>query len=272
MRRERIGRYQIGDKIGAGAMGEVYRARDPERRIDVAIKILPHDMADEEELVERFRREAQSAAGLHHPNIIRVYDFGEDDGLLYMAMELLSGADLKELIEQGTLQELPRKFSIMLQVAEGLAFVHAQDIVHRDLKPGNIHVLPNGRAKIMDFGLVRLGDSNMTRAGMVMGSPSYMAPEQMRGQRADVRSDVFSLGAVYWELLVGRRAFDGKGIHQILLAVLSHEPQPVNELVPEVPARLGEIVTRALCKDPKDRYQNAGELRDALRALTPQRA
>jgi serine/threonine-protein kinase len=160
----------------------------------------------------------------------------------------------------------------MLQVADGLAFVHAKDIVHRDLKPGNIHIQPNGRAKIMDFGLVRLGDSNMTRAGMVMGSPSYMAPEQMRGQRADVRSDVFSLGAVYWELLVGRRAFEGKGIHQILLAVLSHEPKPVNELVPEVPPRLGEIVTRALCKDPNARYQNAGELRDALKSLTRQGA
>jgi serine/threonine-protein kinase len=272
MRRERIGRYQIGDKIGAGAMGEVYRARDPDRQIDIAVKILPHDMADEEELVERFRREAQSAAGLHHPNIIRVYDFGEDDGLLYMAMELLSGADLKELIERRALQGLPQKFSIMLQVADGLAFVHARDIVHRDLKPGNIHILPDGRAKIMDFGLVRLGDSNMTRAGMVMGSPSYMAPEQMRGQRADVRSDVFSLGAVYWELLAGRRAFDGKGIHQILLAVLTHEPPPVDEVAPEVPKRLGAIVTRALCKDPKGRYQNGGELRDALRSLTPQGA
>jgi len=269
MDRTAIGKYVIQAKIGSGAMGVVYKARDPWRGTDVAVKVLPPDMADEEELVARFRREAESASTLDHPNIIRVYDYGEAEGLLFMVMELLQGVDLKVLIEQGTVGPMPRKFSIMVQVADALGYVHARDIVHRDLKPGNIHVEADGRAKVMDFGLVRLADSEMTRAGTVMGSPSYMAPEQMRGRKADARSDIFSLGAVYYELLSGKRAFPGKGIHQILMAVMTSEPPPLVQVASDVPAPLAEVVTRCLGKDPDTRYQNGSELSAALRALAP---
>jgi serine/threonine-protein kinase len=179
-------------------------------------------------------------------------------------MELLEGCDLKVVIEQGAARELPGNLAIMEQVAGGMAAVHARGFVHRDLKPANIHVKPDGQAKIMDFGLVRFGDSNMTATGMAMGSPAYMAPEQLRGEKADARSDVFSLGAVYYELLSGKRAFGGKGITQILMAVVTTDPTPLAEAAPEVPAPVAAIVERCLTKDTTRRYQTAGELHAAL--------
>src|SRR6266536_5489846 len=202
---EQIGKYKILEKIGEGAMGEVYKAHDPILNRFVAVKTISAELGGDDTLRRRFEREAQSAARLNHPNIITVYDFGEEHGKIYMAMELLEGRDLKELIGSHSLGDLEQKLDIMDQISDGLAFAHANDLVHRDLKPANIHVQPTGQVKILDFGLARLSSSSMTRTGMVMGTPHYMSPEQIRGEKVDARSDTFSLGAVFYELLSGRR-------------------------------------------------------------------
>src|SRR5688572_981511 len=263
----RIGKYEIVSRIGQGAMGEVYKAHDPVLNRFVAIKTMTAVLTADDELVERFRREAQSAARLNHVNIVTVYDFGQEQGRFYMAMELLEGVDLKEVIGTRGLNDLWDKLDVMEQVADGLAFAHGQGVVHRDLKPANIRVLPSGRVKVMDFGLARMNTSEMTRAGMVMGTPNYMSPEQVRGERADARSDVFSLGAVFYELLAGRKAFQADSMHSILFKVLEEQPEPVERLVPELPPRFVRLIERALDKDPVRRFQHAGEMRDSLRLV-----
>jgi eukaryotic-like serine/threonine-protein kinase len=259
-----LGRYRLVANLGRGAMGIVYRAQDSTTGAQVALKVMAAELSHDPELMERFRREAQTASQIAHPNITRVYDFGQADERLYMAMELLDGSDLKALIERGALASLRAKLAVMTQVASGMALVHARGLFHRDLKPANIHVTMAGQAKIMDFGLVRLSDSEMTSTGMVMGSPSYMAPELIKGQKADARSDVFGLGAVFYELLSGRRAFGGKGITQIVMAIIGSEPAPLSEVAPNIPAPIARIVERCLRKDLEERYQTAGELYAAL--------
>jgi serine/threonine-protein kinase len=258
-----IGKYRILGKLGRGAMGVVYRAQ-ADGGEPVALKVMAAELSSDAELVERFRREADAAAKLQHPNITRVLDFGESDKQLYMAMELLDGSDLKTLIEGSGAGGFHRQLSVMAQASAGMAFVHAGGFVHRDLKPANIHVKADGRVKIMDFGLVRPDDSNMTRTGMVMGSPSYMAPELIRGQKADTRSDVFALGAVYYELITGKRAFPGKGLTQIMMAIVSSDPEPLSATAPEVPAPVSSIVSRCLKKPLAERYQSAGEVHAAF--------
>ena len=206
-----IGKYRILGKIGQGAMGEVYKAHDPVLGRFVAIKTISKGISSDEKARERFQHEAQSAAHLNHPNIITVYDFGEEEGTIYMAMELLEGTDLRELIEKRALTKIAEKLGIMEQICDGLAFAHAKGVVHRDLKPGNIHILPSGQVKIMDFGLARRSE-DAARTSVIMGTPYYMAPEQAQGERATARSDIFALGAVFYELLSGRRPFTGDSI------------------------------------------------------------
>jgi tetratricopeptide (TPR) repeat protein len=259
-----IGKYKILEKIGEGAMGEVYKAHDPVLNRFVAIKTISAELGADDTLRKRFEREAQSAARLNHPNIITVFDYGEEQGKIYMAMELLDGSDMKQAIARRAPLSLDEKLSIVDQIAEGLAFAHAHDIVHRDLKPANVHLLSNGQAKIMDFGLARLGGSEMTRVGMVMGTPHYMSPEQVRGERADARSDVFALGCVFYELLTYHKPFDADSMHSVLFKVMQEEPPPVHELTPGVPSVLGQVVQRAMAKDPAQRFQNASEFRSAL--------
>jgi serine/threonine-protein kinase len=261
---EQIGKYKILEKIGEGAMGEVYKAHDPVLNRFVAIKTISAELGADDTLRKRFEREAQSAARLNHPNIITVFDYGEEQGKIYMSMELLDGSDMKQAIARRAPLSLDEKLSIVDQIAEGLAFAHAHDIVHRDLKPANVHLLSNGQAKIMDFGLARLGGSEMTRVGMVMGTPHYMSPEQVRGERADARSDVFALGCVFYELLTYRKPFDADSMHSVLFKVMQEEPPPVHELTPGVPSVLAQVVQRAMAKDPSQRFQNASEFRSSL--------
>src|SRR5256885_2060476 len=218
-----IGKYQLLDRIGEGAMGEVFRAHDPVLDRQVALKVI---QAGDDERRQRFRREAQSAARLSHPNIVVVHDFGEDSGRFFMAMELLEGTDLKTAIANGTLGDVNAKLRLMSQVCDAVAFAHARSIVHRDLKPANIFLLANQQVKILDFGLARLAHSDMTGTGTILGTPHYMAPEQIKGQKIDARADVFALGAVFYELLAGRRAFEGDSIHAVLYRVIHHEPEP----------------------------------------------
>jgi tetratricopeptide (TPR) repeat protein len=267
MEGQKVGKYLIVAKIGSGAMGDVYRAHDRTLNRDVAVKTMAELYASDDQLVQRFQREAQSAAALNHPNVVTVFDFGSEQGKFYLAMELLDGADLKELIAARSLNDLWDKLDVMEQIAEGLAYAHKQGVIHRDLKPANIRILPNGRVKIMDFGLARIGTSEMTRTGMVMGTPNYMSPEQVRGTKADARSDIFSLGSVFYELLSGKKAFNADSMHTILYKVLEEEPDPVRNWVPGLPGPFVAFVERCLAKDPANRYQDAGEMRDALRKV-----
>jgi serine/threonine protein kinase len=261
-----IGRYRLTRKIGRGSMGTVYEGLDESGR-RLAVKVLTGELAVHEELVERFRREAMEASNFQHPNITSVVDFGDEGDNLYMVMELLEGSDLKELIERGETGSLANRIRIMTQVAAGMALVHARNLIHRDLKPGNIHVTPEGVAKIMDFGIVRTGDSNLTATGMAMGSPAYMAPEQLRGAKVEASSDVFALGATFYELLSGRRAFGGKGLADVMMRVLTQEPTPLSESAPETPPALALVIGRCLRKDADARYRSAGELHAALEVI-----
>jgi len=203
MERERIGKYEIVGELGRGTMGEVYKAKDPVLNRHVALKTLVVRGAPGDETLDRFKREAQAAALLNHPNIVTVHDFGEEHGLLYMAMELLEGADLRDAIDKDLLRTLDEKLDVLDGVLAALEYAHAKGIVHRDIKPANIHLGPGRQVKIMDFGLARVSTSEMTQDGIVLGTPNYMSPEQALGDKVDGRSDVFSTGAVLFELLTG---------------------------------------------------------------------
>jgi serine/threonine protein kinase len=266
MQIEQIGKYRVLGKIGQGAMGEVHKGHDPLLNRDVAIKTISASLGADEEIRKRFLNEAQAAAKLNHPNVITVYDFGEEQGKIYMAMELLEGRDLKELIGHQALGDLNHKLDIMEQIADGLAFAHAHDLIHRDVKPANIHIQPSGQVKILDFGLARLSSSQMTRTGMVMGTPHYMSPEQVRGEKVDARSDIFSLGAVFYEILSGHRPFDGDSMHTVLFHVLQDEPEPLRKWV-DLPPMLVEIVQKLLAKDRAQRFQSVAHVADAIRAV-----
>ena len=262
---EQLGKYKVVGRIGRGAMGDVYKAFDPVLSREVAIKTISASMGADNDLRLRFHREAQVAARLNHPNIITVYDCAEEQGTIYMAMELLEGADLRNLIgQEDLLPSLDDKLDIMEQICDGLAFAHSRQIIHRDLKPGNIHVQPNGQVKILDFGLARLGTSEMTRTGTVMGTPHYMSPEQVLGDKVELSSDVFSIGAVFYELLCNHKPFDGDSAHAVLFQVVNKQPEPVRKWNPDLPPILIEVVERAMVKDRAKRLQNASELREAL--------
>jgi len=266
MQPTKLGKYRLGDKLGQGAMGEVFRAHDPVLDRDVAIKTMKGRISEDEDARHRFLREARAAAQLNHPNIITVHDFGEEGGVAYMAMELLEGNDLRELIEHGKINSLEEKLAIMRQVLDGLAFAHGKGMVHRDLKPGNVHVLPSGQVKIVDFGLALQQDKAAT--GVIMGTPYYMAPEQAQGVPTTASSDVFSAGALFYELLAGRRPFTGLTIPAVLYAVAHKEPEPLSRVAPpDVPAALEPFVMRALAKSAVARYADAGEMRQALHAV-----
>ena len=261
---QRIGKYDVVGKLGQGAMGEVFRAHDPVLNRAVAVKRISAGLDADETVRKRFQREAQSAALLSHPNIITVYELGFEGDQLFMAMELLDGIDLKHAftVRPMTLDE---KIGVVMQICEGLAFAHAHEIVHRDLKPANIHILPSGRVKIMDFGLARLSGSEMTTTGMVMGTPHYMSPEQVKGQKADARSDIFALGCLFYELLSGRKPFDAESMHGVLYKIMQEEPPPLREVAPGTPEAVCHVVEKALAKNPDERFPSAGDLLAALR-------
>jgi eukaryotic-like serine/threonine-protein kinase len=256
-----FGRYEILDKLGEGAMGVVYRARDRALGRAVALKMLSEEFAAEEELHQRFRREVEAVGQLSHPNIVSVYDMDETDGRLYMAMELLEGDDLRTLIERHAPVSLAERVRIFMQICAGLHYAHGRGIVHRDVKPANILVTSRGQVKLLDFGLARLGSrASITRRGVILGTPDYMAPEQAQGRTIDARSDLFSAGAVFYEFLTLQKPFRGKTLHAVLYQIISGEPEPVLCANPEVPARLAAVVHRMLVKDPERRFASLEEL------------
>jgi serine/threonine protein kinase len=256
-----FGRYEILGKLGEGAMGIVYRARDGAIGRVVALKMLSAELGAEDELHHRFRREAEAIGRLSHPNIVTVYDLGQTEGQLYMAMELLEGDDLRSLIERRVEVPLADRVRILVQICEGLAYAHSRGVVHRDIKPANIVVTSAGRVKILDFGLARVATrATITRKGMILGTPDYMAPEQAMGKLVDRRSDVFSSGSVFYEFLTGEKPFKGKTLHAVLFQIIQEDPDPLLTLNPELPTRLAAVVHRMLLKDPEMRYASMDDV------------
>ena len=254
------GRYKIVRKLGAGGMANVYLAEDQELGRRVAIKILNDRHANDDQFVERFRREAKNAAALSHPNIVSIYDRGEAEGTYYIAMEYLDGRSLKELIVTRGPAPVPVAVDYARQILSALRFAHRHGIVHRDIKPHNVLVDGEGRVKVTDFGIARAGASQMTEAGSIVGTAQYLSPEQARGTNVDQRSDLYSLGVVLYELLTGSAPFGGDTPVEIAMKHLSQVPEPPSVKRPNLPHDLDLLVMRALAKDPDERYQSAEEM------------
>jgi len=279
----RLGPYEVIAPLGAGGMGEVYRARDSRLGRDVALKVLPGELSADMERLSRFEREARAASALNNPHIVTIYDIGQADSISYMAMELVEGRTLREVISPGPVPS-KRLFAIAAQVADGLARAHAAGIVHRDLKPENVMVTRDGLVKILDFGLAKLTQpqlpsgeltqgptvSGATQPGIVLGTVGYMSPEQASGHPLDFRSDQFSFGAVLYEMATGRRAFQRDTPVQTLSAIIQDEPEPITNLNPSLPAPFLWVVETCLAKDPEDRYASTRDLARELQRLRDQ--
>jgi serine/threonine protein kinase len=264
-----IGRYEIISQVGRGAMGTVYRARDPLIDRTVAIKTLNPDVPQENmaEIKERFLREARSAGKLNHPNIVTIYDVGEDAGLAYIAMEFLDGESLRQVLDSRRRLSLETMFDITAQIADALEYAQRFGIVHRDIKPANIMLMASGTVKLADFGVAHIPASSVTMTGMIVGSPKYLSPEQVLGQPIDGRADIFSLGVVLYEMLAGRTPFDSPEITVFTLMhrTVSDPVPPASQFNKDVPAAIDAILRRALAKRPEDRYATAGDFAQDLR-------
>lgn len=264
-----LGRYEIVSELGQGAMGVVYKARDPLIDRIVAIKTINLSLAldEKEEYEGRFYQEAKAAGRLSHPNIVTIYDVGKSDDIAYIAMELLEGRELRDILNGGQRLPVDEVLAIVMQVARGLAYAHEKGIVHRDVKPSNIMVIHEGHAKITDFGIARMASAGVrTQTGMVLGSPKYMSPEQVMGKLTDQRSDIFSLGVMLYEMLTGQPPFIGENVNAIMYQTLNAIPAAPGSMNPMVPDMLNFIVAKALAKGLDNRYQNAKDFADDLRA------
>jgi len=264
-----IGRYQILDRVGQGGMGVLYRGVDSVLDREVAIKLMIGDFADDiEQLRPRFQREARAIAKLQHRNIVTVFEFAEDAGTPYIVMEFLRGTSLSARLKAAPPLSIVEKVDIVAQLCDGLGYAHEQGVVHRDVKPANIFLLGDGSVKLLDFGIAKLTTSNLTRQGDVLGSPSYMSPEQIMGlETIDGRSDVFSAGVVLFELLAGRRPFDGDTTPTIVMKILNADPPSLDALDAAIPAPLASAVARALDKDPAKRFRTATDFARELQAV-----
>jgi eukaryotic-like serine/threonine-protein kinase len=258
------GRYRVLKRIGSGGMAEVYCAEDQQLGRRVALKLLHRRFADDEQFVERFRREASSAAGLSHPNIVGIFDRGEWDGTYYIAMEFVEGRTLKDIVRERGAAPPEAAADITLQILRAARFAHKRGIVHRDIKPHNVLIDNEGRVRVTDFGIARAGVSDMTETGSVMGTAQYLSPEQAQGKPVDARSDLYSAGIVLYELLTGRVPFDAESPVSVALMQVSEPPVPPMEVNPEVPPALDAVTLRAMEKDPGRRYQDADEFIAAL--------
>ncbi|MCU0898209.1 MAG: serine/threonine protein kinase [Burkholderiales bacterium] len=263
----KLGKFEIRRELGKGAMGVVYEGHDPMIDRTVAIKtILAENLAgaDAAEQLARFRREAQAAGRLTHPNIVAIYDFGEDAGTYYIAMEYVKGRELQSFLDANERFPIDAVVRVMGQLLDALDYSHRNGVVHRDVKPSNVIILPDGSVKVADFGIARIDSSNLTQAGTVMGTPSYMSPEQFMGQTVDGRSDLFSAGVILYQLLTGERPFTGS-LTTIMHKVLKEDPLPPSTLNVQVPPAFDAVMRRALAKRPDERYQSAREFADAIR-------
>jgi len=257
-----LGRYEILSELGQGAMGTVYLGKDPKINREVAVKTLRYEEVPSqlEEVKARFFREAEAAGKLTHPNIVTIFDVGEDHDMAYIAMELLNGEDLSNYCLKGNLLPVKRVLGIISSVAEALSYAHSQGVVHRDIKPANIILLINDQVKVADFGIARVMDISETQTGVVFGTPAYMSPEQIAGKKVDGRSDLFSLGVVFYELLTGEKPFKGDSITEVMYAIAKASYTPVTELVPDVQPCCVEIVDRLLNKGVTKRLNPAAKV------------
>jgi len=271
---ETLGHYKILDLLGAGGMGEVYRAEDTTLDREVALKVLPPDLSSDPDRLARFEREAKTLAALDHPNIVTIHSVEESEGLRFLTMQLVEGKPLSELIPAGGMP-LERIFEFAIPLADALAAAHDKGVIHRDLKPANVMVNREGRIKILDFGLAKLSDGGsedeetqaLTQEGLVVGTVRYMSPEQATGEPVDQRSDIFSLGVLLYEMATGTRPFQGKSSVELLSSILKDDPRPVTQVRAELPHHLGRLIQHCLEKKPERRFQTALDVRNELEGL-----
>ena len=267
---ERLGKYEIKSALGKGAMGVVYKGFDPHIERYVAIKTIRKDLVEPElaaQYMARFKNEARAAGRLHHPNIVGVYEYGEDDTVTFIAMEYVEGTGLREYLNRRASFDFAQLIALMGQLLDALEFAHANGVVHRDIKPSNLIVTNHGLLKIADFGIARVDLSNLTMVGMVIGTPSYMSPEQCLGLEVDARSDLFSVGVVLYELLTGNKPFRGS-LESVAYKICHEEPEPPSQLSTlKLPAAVDRLIATALAKEPAARFPDARAFHDALREV-----
>src|SRR6202049_659937 len=258
--KEHIGRYEILEEIGRGAMGVVFKGRDPLIGRDVAVKTITSGVAESADLLERFYREARAAGGLQHPNIVTIYELAESGGAPFIAMEYLEGESLEKIIARKPALPLATKLGYIVQTCRALDYAHRHGVIHRDVKPANIVVTRDEIVKVVDFGIARLGNASQTQTGVLLGTLAYMSSEQVRGQHFDARSDVWAMGVVFYELITYQRPFTGENHAALLLSILQNEPPPIWRVFPECPVALERIIAKCLRKDEKERYSSMESL------------
>src|SRR6184192_523160 len=262
----RVGKFELHEPIGEGAMGEVWRAYDSVIRRYVALKLLSR-AGRSADARERLLREARAAGALQHPNIVTIYDLGEADGQLFIAMELVDGRDLSTLIALREPLPLERKLDLVIEVLQGLSYAHERGVIHRDIKPSNVRIASDGSIKIMDFGIARQQSADVTGSGAIVGTPTYMAPEQITNGAITPATDVFSVGCMLYELLTYQRPFEAESVHGVLYQVLTTEPRPLRTVAPSIPAALERVVAKAMNKVPHERYESAGQMMNSLQGI-----